>query len=105
MEQVSKGTVTIETVLKNFQTLIVDDPRVGPPHISLYLAIVHFASLQDYQNPVAAFRKDLMKHAKICGAATYIKCLQELQEFGFVKYIPSFNPLLGSLFYLEDFET
>ena len=104
MEQVSKGAVEIETALKNFQTAIVDDPRVGPTHISLYLAILHFAAQQQYKEPVSVFSKNLMRHAKISGVATYIKCVQELQEFGFIKYVPSYNPVLGSLFWVVGFE-
>jgi replication initiation and membrane attachment protein DnaB len=103
MEQVRKGSVEIGIALKNFQIAIVDDPRVGPAHISLYLAILHFAE-QQYKEPVSVFSRDLMRYAKISGVATYIKCVQELQEMGFIKYVPSYNPVLGSLFYVVGFE-
>lgn len=94
----------VASALKKFQIAIVDNARVAPTHVSLYLAIVFFSSLQDFKEPTAIFRRDLMKHAKICGDATYIKCIQDLQEFGFIKYTPSYNPLFGSLFYLINIE-
>ena len=42
-----------------------------------------------------------MLHAKICARSTYYKCLQELYDYGYIKYIPSFNLYLGSLVYLK----
>ena len=33
-----------------------------------------------------------MLMAKISSRATYHKCLNDLVDFGYVKYIPTFNP-------------
>jgi hypothetical protein len=82
--------------LKNIE----DDPRIGPGHISLFLAILQVYKCQEMNIPVSAFSKDLMRMAKISAAGTFRKCIWDLHEFGFINYIPSYNPLLGGLIYL-----
>jgi len=99
MEENNSET-TLKDILREFHNRVVDDPRMGPTHISLYIAILHFTNEQNFQSPISVFSKELMKHAKISGIATYTKCILELKQFGFINYIPSFNPLLGSLIYL-----
>ena len=38
-----------------------------------------------------------MRVSKICSNATYHKCIKELNDYGYLEYIPSFNPYKGSL--------
>lgn len=78
-----------------------DDPRIGPAHISLYLAVLHFYRKQEWQNPVCVFARDLMRQAKIGSSRTYHACLKDLREGGYLGYVPSCNPFLGSLVYLK----
>jgi hypothetical protein len=89
------------TVLYGFMDMVAEDPRLGPSHISLFMAILFLYKQQDCQMPVSAFSRQLMKQAKISAVGTYHKCIQELKEYGYINYIPSFNPLLGSLVYLN----
>ncbi len=96
----NNSELALKNILQNFQSIIVDDPRIGPTHISLFIAILHFANEQEFKSPISVFSKELMKHAKISGIATYTKCIQELKELGFINYVPSYNPILGSLIYL-----
>lgn len=42
-----------------------------------------------------------MLMAKISSRATYHKCLNDLVDFGYVGYIPSFNPVLPSQAYFK----
>jgi len=88
--------VDLALVLYRFMDLVKEDPRIGPSHISLYLAIVNCCQIQE-QLPVYAFGRDLMKGAKISAVATYHKCMKDLKEFGYIEYVPSYNPVLGSL--------
>lgn len=87
--------------LFGFMEMIQDNPRIGPSHISLYMAILYTYRQQDSRIPISIFSRDLMKQAKIFGAATYHKCLQDLRECGYIRYVPSYNPVLGSLVYLS----
>lgn len=54
--------------------------------------------------PVSIYSKELMRQAKISGMATYLKCMRDLNELGYIRYIPSYNPVLGSLVYLLNCE-
>lgn len=72
------------------------DPRIGPMHISLYLAIVRLSYEKNHINPISFFSRDLMSRAKICGTATYHRCIRDLHELGYIAYEPSFNHLRGS---------
>jgi hypothetical protein len=87
--------------LINFFTSIQEDPRINTVHISLFMAIVHHWNKNDCKNPIRVFGKDLMQLAKISGVATYHKSIRELHEYGYIKYIPSFNHFSGSLIFIK----
>ena len=87
--------------LYEFMDLVREDPRIGPSHISLFVAIVKCCKQQECQMPVYVFSRDLMKQAKISAIATYHKCMRDLKESGYIGYVPSYNPVLGSLVYLK----
>lgn len=88
-----------DRVLSSFLAVASQAPQFSPAHVSLFVAIVHEVRRQG-KDPVAIYARDLMKISKISGVATYHRVLRELQEFGCIKYEPSYNPLLGSLFYI-----
>lgn len=88
------------TEVFDFMMVIGEDPRIGPSHISLYMAILLVYQQQNYRMPFAIISKDLMKKAKIAARGTYHKCLRDLRELGYIKYEPSYNPMSGSLIYL-----
>jgi hypothetical protein len=87
----------VASILYRFMNLVKEDPRIGPSHISLYLAIVNCCNEQELQLPVSVFSRDLMKGAKISACGTYHKCMKDLKDYGYIQYIPSYNPVLGSL--------
>ena len=80
-------------VLEKFAT----DERLRPTHISLYLALFQMWNAARFQNPLSINRTELMQISKIGSANTYTDCLKDLHAWGYVKYIPSFNPTKGSL--------
>lgn len=87
------------SVLSRFLTAVSEAPQFSPAHVSVFVAIVNEAQQQG-SDPVALFARDLMKKSKISGVATYHRIIKDLREFGFIKYEPSYNPLMGSLFYV-----
>lgn len=87
-------------LLYGFMDMACEDPRIGPSHISLYMAILHASLQQGGAMPVSVFSRGLMKQAKIGGVATYHKCLQDLTEAGYIRYTPSFHPMKGSSIYI-----
>ncbi len=76
-------------VLSSFYEKMKDDHRIGPVHISLYMAIFHLFQLNGFVNPVPVNRALLMELSKIRGLATFHKCIKELVQSGYVQYEPS----------------
>ncbi|MFV0472179.1 MAG: hypothetical protein ACK5L7_09155 [Paludibacteraceae bacterium] len=91
--------------LTGFFQRVASDNRLNPTHVSLYMAIFQFWNAERFQNPVSISRQELMRISKISAKATYHKCIKDLHNFGYIKYIPSFNPFKGSLVYLFDMQS
>jgi hypothetical protein len=85
--------------LSAFYQAIAEDKRIGSAHISIYMALFQNWNINQFRQPVSITRQEIMTAAKISGRATYHKCMNELQEFGYIKYIPLCNPFLKSLVY------
>lgn len=49
--------------------------------------------------------QELMRISKISDKATYHKCINDLHTYGYIQYLPSFNPFKGSLVYLFDMQS
>lgn len=88
------------SVLYGFMETVCEDPRIGPSHISLFVAILYCSKIRDHQMPLSVYSKELMRQAKISGMATYHKCMRDLNELGYIRYIPSYNPIQGSQVYI-----
>ena len=86
--------------LTNFYSAIKDDNRIGISHISMYMALFQFYNLNSFTNPILITRSIVMEAAKINGLATYHKCIKDLHEFGYIQYLPSYNPAVNSQVYL-----
>ena len=86
--------------LTGFYEAIKSDSRIGPTHISLYMALFQLYNLNRFCNPINITRAPVMQTAKISGLATYHKCIKDLHQFGYIQYIPSFNPAVCSRVFL-----
>ena len=82
-----------------------DDNRLNPTHVSLYLALFQFWNLNRFHNPVSISRSEVMKVSKIGSNATYHRCIKDLHKWKYLEYLPSYNPLKGSLVNMFKFET
>ena len=87
--------------LTGFYEAIADDGRIGVTHISLYMALLQQWNINGGINPVNIDRSSIMKAAKINARYTYNKCINNLQEFGYITYLPSSNPVVCSVVYLK----
>ena len=85
--------------LSAFYLKVVDDPRIGPMHNSLYGALFSLWEKQDYAEPLSVFSYEAMPLCKFSSTATYHKTIKELHDYGYIRYIPSYNHFLGSLVY------
>jgi hypothetical protein len=72
------------------------DNRLASSHVSLYLALLIVWEQSFFANPFTISRKQLMTICKIGSYATYHKCLRQLEQFGYIRYVPNFNSFIGS---------
>lgn len=68
------------------------DDRLNVWHISLLVAITRLAYRQNEGRIVRVSRSKLMKMSHIGTAPTYHKYFKQLQNFGYIKYVPSYHP-------------
>jgi len=90
---------------KRFYETIAHDGCIGPVHISIYMALLHLWEKQGYENPIHVFSRDLMPVAKISGIATYYRTLKELNKYGYIRYVSTYDRILGSLVYILELKT
>lgn len=83
--------------LSAFFEAIRDDNRISPTHIALFMALFQCWHQQAFQTPVHISRREIMALAKISGLATYHRCIKELDQYGYIRYTPSFHPAKRSL--------
>jgi|SRR6185437_1480826 len=76
-------------ILNTFFHGINSDSRITAVHISLFMAIFCEWSRRSYVNPMPVERRQIMELAKISSTVTYFKRLKDLQDFGYIKYIPA----------------
>lgn len=91
--------------LNGIYTLMAEDTRLSPHHISLYLAIFQLWNLNHFQDKVSISRSEMKQLSKIGSNNTYSKCINQLHEFGYIQYRPSYNPMKGSTITCIRFDT
>ena len=89
----------------SFFERVVEDDRLYPSHISMYVSLFQLWSLNHFQNSFRICREEVMKLSKIKSIATYHKCIRDLCEAGFIIYLPSYDSYKGSLIEIIDLES
>lgn len=75
------------------------DERLNATHISLFSGLFVHWQRNGFSSPFAVTRKGLMVYSRIASIATYHKCIKELDEYGYIRYQPSYHPKQGSQVY------
>ncbi len=88
-------------ILATFFHAAKNDLRLSATHVSLYFVLYRYWCINNNQNPISITRRGVMKLAKIKSIATYTKCIYQLNNFGYITYVPSYNPAKGSEVYLN----
>jgi hypothetical protein len=86
-------------LLYSFLESAEDDARISCAHISLYVALWKKFVDNNYEQPISFFRNELVCTCKIAGTNLYHRAIRQLHEYGYLKYIPSYNHFLGSMVY------
>ena len=68
------------------------------------MSLFVYWNVNRFRNPISVSRSELMKISKIGSYNTYTKCIKELDKYGYIRYVPSFNAIRGSLVYLYTFD-
>ena len=78
------------------------DERITVWHLSLLMTLLYYWEAEGACNPTSITRRKVMNLSHIHSLPTYHKYMRELVLFGYIRYVPSYHPLLGSLVYLNE---
>jgi len=76
--------------------LIVEDSRLNPTHVSLYMALLQLRNITRYAKVIYVNRQEVMQLSKIGSKSTYHRCLTDLTNWKYIEYLPSHNMYKGS---------
>lgn len=68
------------------------DSRLNVWHLALLVGLVQLAHLQEEEDIIHVSRSRLMKISHIQTLPTYHKYFKQLQDFGYIRYTPSYHP-------------
>ena len=86
--------------LSEFFAAIENDPRISITHIGIYAALLQCWKKHNFTNPVQAYSREIMQLAKITARGTYQKIINDLSEYGYIKYEASYKRNQASKFYI-----
>lgn len=86
--------------LSDFFSAIQHDGRVSITHIGLYAALLRYWEENGFAIPMTAYSHQIMEIAKI-STTTYHRCVRELDEYGYIRYEPSFKKNKASRIYIN----
>lgn len=76
--------------IEAFFETICEDPRITTAHISIYLAMM--SEFHHAPNDMCLVnRTRIMRLAKVNARSTYDKVMNDLADFGYIKYFPGFG--------------
>ena len=82
--------------MNGFFMRMAEDQRMTSFHISLYMALFQVWNLSRFQNSFTIVRDEMMQLSRIGSVNTYARCIKQLQEWGYIRYVPTSNMYVGS---------
>ncbi len=82
--------------LNGFFARLAEDKRMSPYHISLYLALFQQWNVDRFGEQFVITRAETMEISRLGSVNTYARCMKELSEWGYIRYISSSNLHSGS---------
>jgi hypothetical protein len=73
-----------------FFSKVALDARISIGHLGLYCALFQLWHEQGMKGEVQVYAREVMEKAKISSTATYSKLINDLHDFGYLVYRPSF---------------
>ncbi|MCV9932904.1 hypothetical protein OIU80_11470 [Flavobacterium sp. LS1R47] len=87
--------------LSDFFKAIEKDYRISVTHIGIYAALLKFRTDGGFINPIKVYSYEIMKIAMVSSPKTYYRCMHELSEYGYIKYVPTCNRNQRSTIYFH----
>jgi hypothetical protein len=91
----------VDTFVNLYSTLITDQ-RLGVSHFSIYMALILLWHRNELKNPFPVSRKGIMELAHVHSIVTFHKCIGQLEEYGYIRYNPSYSYYERSTIYLDN---
>lgn len=90
---------------KNVFSKIGKDEKITSIDISVYNALFLYWNYSNFCETISISRSEVMYLSKVGNNNTYTKSLHRLHELGYIVYIPSKNPTIGSKVTMCRFDT
>lgn len=81
------------------------DKRLNATHISIYMAMFHHWNMNRFPDEFYINKQEIMLLSKIGSNPTYHRCLKQMTNWKYFKYMPSHNPYKGSKIKMIIFDT
>ena len=81
---------------------LLNDKRLSVCHCSIYMALILLWNKNEQANPFPVSRKGIMELAHVHSIVTYHKCIGHLEEYGYIRYNPSYSYYNRSTIYLDN---
>lgn len=78
--------------LLDYLTVIENDCRLNVWHFALLSAILYLGYRQGQKKSISVSRSKIMALSHIHTLPTYHKYFKQLQEMGYISYVPSYHP-------------
>ncbi len=88
-------------ILDSFFKAIENDFRIGTSHIAIFAALLQFRASKDYINPISAYSIEIQNIAKVVSPKTYHRCMRDLDNYGYLIYVPTKNKNKRSSIYFH----
>ena len=82
--------------LNGFFARLAEDKRMSSYHISLYFSLFQQWNADRFGQQFVITRTETMEISRLGSVNTYARCMKELSEWGYIRYIPSSNLHSGS---------
>lgn len=86
------------TLVVKYMLSMSRNNKIKVTHMAMVFAILHIAIMDGTGKEVNITRRKVMETAHIQSFATYHKYLKDLEQMGYVKYMPSYHPKEGLSF-------
>ena len=73
-----------------FFTAAEKDQRVSNTHLGLFASLLNYSLCSGFINPIKVFSYQIAPMAKV-SETTYLRCIKELSDYGYLNYEPSYK--------------